>query len=152
MRIRKENLWKMKAGPTMYVVTTNSTVTSSGLLVMGRGAAKQAQTRVRNVRRLAGTAVREAPNPKQYGFLEILSPKRHNKAGFGIFQVKEHFKDKASIKLIAHAVKCLRIYALQNPEVAIRMNFPGIGYGRLSREEVEPLLQGLPPNVTICYL
>ena len=74
-----------------------------------------------------------------------------NKVGFGIFQVKAHFRDNAHLELIRRSVVALREYCRNHPDVSIRMNYPGIGYGHLGREAVKPLLVGLPDNVTICY-
>ncbi len=38
----------------------------------------------------------------------------------------------------------------RTPDLKIRLNFPGIGFGCLKREQVELLLTPLPSNITIC--
>jgi uncharacterized phage-like protein YoqJ len=67
----------------------------------------------------------------------------------GAFQTKVHWQDDADLHLIAHSVKMLKAAAERTPELRIDMNFPGIGNGKLTFDDVAPLLVGLPGNVHI---
>jgi hypothetical protein len=138
----------------MIVVTTNGEINRSMQLVMGRGAALEATQRIPNIAKLsAGKIVIAGCTPMKpaiYGFLEVLDPYREGKSGFGLFQVKRRWSDKADLDLIAQSAEALKEYCERNPKVAIRMNYPGIGNGKLRRQDVEPLLVSLPDQVTIC--
>ena len=148
MHIITEDLWIALPYPGMIVVTTNSTIKQNGALVMGRGAARQARDTIKGVDVECGTLITEYG--QHYGFLEVRSPYRENKTGFGIFQVKHLYSDAAELNIISMAVAQLLKYISHNPTVSIRMNYPGIGNGRLSRAQVEPFLKMLPDNVAIC--
>ena len=163
--IVREELWKHPGFPGMIVVTTNATIKSNNGLVMGRGAAREARDRISCIDQECGLAIkaainrsyqlRDKPAPDQYVsvgyyFLEVRPP-TEDKVGFGIFQVKVHYAEAAEVELIRRSAARLADYARQHPDTAIRMNYPGIGHGHLSRSEVEPLLADLPDNITICW-
>lgn len=152
MQIVKEDLWKLPPMPGMVVVTTNGYINKDGSLVMGRGAALEATKRIPGIAKQAGDVIWNAgfDSPAMYYFLTARSPFREGKLGFGLFQVKRIWSDEADIGIIRQSVMALRTYASRHPELNIRMNFPGIGNGRLKRVEVEPHLEPLPDNVTIC--
>ena len=152
--IVQEDLWTLVDLPALYVVTTNSTIKTNGALIMGRGAALELKTRVLGIDLECGDVIRDFARDhrhKNYGFQVVREP-TEDKAGIGIFQVKHHYKDKATLGLIRNSVQALAQWALAHPEVNVRLNYPGIGHGRLKREDVEPLLEALPENVTVCYL
>jgi hypothetical protein len=156
--IVRENLWTLVDLPALYVVTATVTIKANGALVMGRGAALELKERVLGIDLECGDVIRDFAHDhrhKNYGFLLVRPPTWENgepqKAGIGIFQVKHHFKDNAEPGLITNSVACLAEYAKKYPQLNVRMNFPGIGAGKLKREDVEPLLETLPDNVTICY-
>ena len=140
MNIVYEDLWKVKLDrPTMIVVTTNTTIKRDGALVMGRGAALQAKTKDERIPFECGRAIVDSKQ-REYGFLQIRSANRPGKAGFGIFQVKYQYNNEADTKLIDNACSVMRQFMDKNPSIHIRMNFPGIGNGRLSIEDVAPIL------------
>ena len=149
MQIIQENLWQYVPGG-LIAVTTNASIKYNGALVMGRGAAKEAVQRIRDIDLEAGTAIAYAG--PMYGFLPLRMPEE-KKMGFGIFQVKKAWNEKAHVKLILNAVMKLREFALEHPEMPIRLNYPGIGNGGLTMDEVEPYLVHLDEcaNVMICY-
>ena len=153
-RIVREELWQKPEYPGMIVVTTNSWTKKNNALVMGRGAAQQARDRIRLIDREAGCLVQlfeQRHGHRDYGFLVVRDPYREGLVGFGIFQVKRFYGDPGDLGLIELAVQKLSAWATEHPDVNIRMNYPGIGYGRLGRDLVEPLLDVLPQNVTICW-
>jgi hypothetical protein len=160
MEIVHENLVQPKELPVMIVVTTNAIVTPQGRLVMGRGAALEVKTKYPEIATQCGRAIQrhfaifpQMQYQTMYGFLEIRPWTRPGKAGFGIFQVKRHFKDSARIELINYSCQVLSQWIRGNEfDCPVRMNFPGIGNGKLKRETVEPILwahfKHMP--VTVC--
>jgi len=54
--------------------------------------------------------------------------------------------------LIAHSVACLNtLLALKPADYRVILNYPGIGNGRLTLEQVAPLIAGLEARVVVCY-
>jgi hypothetical protein len=153
MKIVAEELWIMPPAPGMIVVTTNGAMNDRGELVMGRGAAKQAVQNIPGIAKECGTKIwtEYGKNPALYHFMGIRSPFRQDKIGFGLFQVKRIWNDDASAEIIYRSAQALAKWANENPTVNIRMNFPGIGNGKLDRRVVEPLLFNLPDNVVLCF-
>ena len=178
--IVREELWRHPGFPGMIVVTTNAVITERGFLVMGRGAAQQAKRRIPGIDTECALVIREstrstwscpAPTGEMaqdayydecmredddpysgvgYYFREVRKP-TDKKVGFGIFQVKVHFTQRADLSLIHRSASMLTLYCHRHPETQVRMNYPGIGAGRLPRAKIEPLLTDLPDTVTICY-
>ncbi len=149
-KIVQEDLWKPC---DMWIVTTNSFIKRNGALAMGKGAAKQAVERFPHIPSIAGKIVLNTGGrnfTQTYGFLVTHYPTDEH-YGFGIFQVKGHWREWASLDYIKTSVDMLTEYANKWFELDIRMNYPGIGNGGLKREDVEPLITSLPDNVTICY-
>jgi len=150
MRVVYEDLW---ARPANYIVTTNGVLRANGSLVMGTGAALEAVIREPGLDLAAGRAIRERCQMQDrrgnyiYGFLPLSQP---GVDLFGIFQVKFHWRERGDLGLIARSAAGLAEVAGSMPGADFRLNFPGIGKGGLRREDVEPLLQGLPDNVYIC--
>ena len=131
-----------------FLITTNSTIKNNGELVMGRGIAKLVKDLWPDFPLHAGTQicaslnVPNVPGVKgQYGV--ILGPR------IGLFQVKYHFQASADLNLIRASTQSLLGYATDNPSKAIALNFPGIGNGQRSIEEVKPIIDILPDNVQI---
>jgi hypothetical protein len=113
---------------------------------MGTGAALEAVGRYPGIRAECGLLIEKSLSV--YGFLVIR--KVTSTPGFGIFQVKRFFGEPADPEIIKESARMLALYANDCPDVNIRLNYPGIGAGRLSREVVYPLIEGLPDNVTVC--
>ncbi len=124
------------------IVTANSFLTSDFRLVMGSGAAFDLKRKVPGIDRIFGRMIFDICG--HLGIYGLLSYKR-----YGIFQVKVRFDEKARMDLIQHSLFKLSQAAKRNKEYRYNLNFPGIGYGRLERKEVIPLLDTLPENVVI---
>ena len=129
----------------VFLVTGNSYINSFGELVMGRGAALQLKQLAPALPKIFGSLIEQ-----YYGHLQeynlIIIKLLHD---VGVFQVKTHFKSKADLRLIERSVFKLHQYARLFPWRHIVMNYPGIGNGGRTREEVEPLIKTLPDNVHI---
>lgn len=180
-KIVREELWQPTDGLYLIAVSTNASISSKGKLVMGRGAAHQARERLPGIDRECAKVIEDALRsiwsyPAPHGdaamdaydmecdaedfdhysgtgyYFRVVREPQVGKAGFGIFQVKEHFGDKADLELVRRSAIVLAEYARQHSDVQVRMNYPGIGWGgRRHRREVEPLLDCLPENVTVCF-
>jgi hypothetical protein len=145
MNLIKANMWDNPA--TYTVITTNSYVKRNGDLVMGRGAALEASRIYPGCAKSFGDIIKLfSPDP----YYLIACPGYHNLLAF---QVKYNWWEDADLDLIASSARRLNAYARYLvPAASFAMNFPGIGNGRLHRNDVLPLLQCLPDNVNIYEL
>jgi len=117
------------------LVTTNSFVRKDGNLVMGRGAAYTASQLDPRTPRVYGQAITSMG--KHMGVYGLL----HNyNSDFGLFQVKRHWSDDASTRLITYSAQCLAFHAEESQAARWALNYPGIGNGRLTRDLIDPIL------------
>ena len=150
-RIYEGDLWA--PGADLIIVTANAMLRQDGALVMGRGAAFQATKRYsKEIQFLAGNAIHNiCGSGGYYGFIELdLSTVGHD-TRLGLLQVKYNWFDTADLGLITQSVSKLTKVATSMPHRIFRVNYPGIGNGRLSVEEVQPILEGLPENVEVVH-
>jgi hypothetical protein len=124
-------------------------------LVMGRGAALQAMNRWPCLPSLLGAKIRVKCG--HLGEYNLMSGGRvyidqHGGPVVCAFQVKYAWHNNADLKLVKRSADKLRDFAAKNPHELIFLNFPAIGNGGADVSEVAPLLQNLPPNVTIWML
>lgn len=127
----------------LILVTANSTLNKQGELVMGRGAAKEARDKFPGFAKLMGEII--AWNGYEgglYGISIAFGRWRHQGATLGTFQVKRHYKDRASLRIIQESAR--RLHENTRSFKHIFLNFPGIGNGRLAYERVLPILLLLP--------
>jgi len=151
-------------GDDIVCITTNGTITKSNQLVMGRGNALQASKLFPSLKTEAALLLLRYFKPQTYTPLNLMPNKEKFKRpwkiivyGFfyseelpvALFQVKKHFAEYADIRLINFSIQMLKVYALKNPTRIFHLPFPGIGFGGLSVEEVEPLLKTLPGNICV---
>lgn len=139
----------------VLIVTTNGAIKKNGELVMGRGAALQLKRINPFIAKRFGQAITNYYNShtgKIYGLLLLDFNTIFDKTIFGMFQVKYHYKDKASLDLIQTSAARLGVVARAFPEKLFDLNFPGIGNGGLSRKEILPIIKNLPDNVFVWEL
>jgi hypothetical protein len=113
---------------------------------MGAGAAADAKRHFPSIERLAGNAILAKSIKRDYylyGFLQV-SPL------LGIFQTKDHWRNKSDLNIIRMSTVLLNEWCEQNPAMQARMNFPGIGLGGLTESEVLKIIADLPETVTVC--
>lgn len=131
-------------GNMLYLFTGNSFITKEGKLVMGAGAAKEIRDYfLMGVDEMFGRLISPALHLDNY-YIQISAT-----CNLGVFQVKRHFKDPADLDLIAQSAYILSYMLRHIHYDEVRMNFPGIGYGGLTYEEVLPKLECLPDNVVL---
>ena len=125
------------------IVTTNSFIRKDVALAMGRGAAKDLVDYLPGIDIVFGKIILDTCG--HLGEYHLIMSGR-----YGAFQTKRHFKYGSDISLIRRAVSKLRTLAEVNPKSIYNLNFPGIGYGGLRRNQVLPLLETLlPDTVTV---
>ena len=131
-----------------YCITTNSFIKADKTLTMGRGIAQTVRDTYPGFAAQAGALVlKRCGHLGEYNLLRV--PRRLNIA---LFQVKFNFADNADVQLIGRSTAALRAVAERHPQQQYHLNFPGIGNGRLTPEQVLPLIQSLPDNVTVWEL
>jgi hypothetical protein len=144
------NMWSAFSEVDLFLITTNATIKRNGALVMGRGIARQARDRFPGLDTAMGRQILSVcgnhstllrPGQGEYGLL--VSP-RWPQAKVGAFQVKRHYGQPANLELIRHSTAVLQTWCAEHPNAQIAVNFPGIGNGRLPREDVLPIIMQLP--------
>jgi hypothetical protein len=143
MHVIQGDLWSELGKADLVLVTANSYITRDDRLTMGCGAALEMKERFPGIDKLFGEMLRRAGlHLDKYGVAVVShggSPIAPLGTDLGLFQVKQHFMDQAQLDLISSSCHDLRVIAGDYRRIA--MNFPGIGAGRLSRENVEPFLR-----------
>ena len=144
---QRGDMWAAFATTDLFLITTNSTIRKDGVLVMGRGIARQARERFPGLDAAIGKQILSlCGNEGQYGLL--VSP-RWPEAKLGAFQVKAHYSQPAGLELIRHSTAMLCAWCAMHPDAQVILNYPGIGNGRLHSKTVLPIIGQLPKQVTI---
>ncbi|KKM67861.1 hypothetical protein LCGC14_1466810 [marine sediment metagenome] len=142
MKTHKGNMWSIYKEADYFVFTGNSFIKNNHALVMGRGMAKQIRDRIPGIDlRIGKRILKKGPSLCRYGFIHI--------GKIGVFQVKHTYMEIASLALIEYSTKCLSAFAARHHNAQIHMNYPGIGYGKLTKAYVSPIIKRLPNNVHI---
>lgn len=144
---RKGDMWSVYEDADLFLITTNSAVTKEGVLVMGRGIALQANQRFPGLSRALGQQILKTCG--SLGTYGVLISSRWPEAKLGAFQVKTDPHQSASLGLIQKSTTALCAWCKEHPQASVHLNFPGIGYGGLLREEVLPIVEQLPETVCI---
>lgn len=147
-------LWNYKAD--WYCVTTNGSLTSNGLAVMGAGVAKQARDRYPDLPYRVGKIL------VGYKGISLRPPLlAFNKQDTGydrnlvIFPTKMEWTDEfSSLDLIQESAFVLKYLATRRFDEVFALTRPGCGNGNLRWvEDVKPIIQHiLPDNVHIVHL
>lgn len=145
MILERGNMWDVFGKTDLFLITTNPVVRKDGYAVMGAGIAKQAATKYPEI-------------PKSFGQLLENSDDSRDKCGWictlngqaiGYFMVKDHWANTARVDIIAESIDDLKSWLTSHKYSRVDLNFPGIGNGKLKREDVLPLLEQLPDSVHI---
>jgi hypothetical protein len=142
--LTKGDMWSAYDKADWFCITTNATINAKGELVMGRGIALEAKKKYPDLPgAFAKELLRRGAVLRPYGLLVLTYGK------IIAFQVKYGWWEKANLDLIRFSTEKLNQYALEHREKSFHLNFPGIGNGQLAREDVLPIIQQLPDNVTV---
>lgn len=145
-------MWDCFGKVDLFLVTTNPVVNSKGELVMGRGMALEAKKKFPILPKKFAERYQEACDIQ--GYDDALYSTNVGQGGLfagqpvGWFMVKNHWAEPARLDIIKHSVLELAKWAKHTKGI-VALNFPGIGNGKLKREDVLPLLEVLPDNVHI---
>jgi len=131
------------------LVTTNSYVNKRGELVMGKGFARQVSLHFRdhNLAQYFGEQIMLLDaHLKDYYILQ------HPVTRVCAFQVKRHWRLDAVPDVLWQSVVMLGQWANNEPELTFNLNYPAIGNGGMTVEQVAPYLEWLPDNVHVWRL
>lgn len=130
-------------------VTTNSFIAQNKRLVMGRGAALEFAEMRPQFPFLAGKYIANTcGHLGRYGWFSI--PSSDGKR-YGCFQVKYSWRDRADFGLIRYSVDTLNAWLENERRVRVAINFPGIGNGHRTIEDVFTIIDQLSDKVDVHY-
>lgn len=139
MKEIKGELWDYYDKPDHVIcITTNGIVKNNGECVMGRGCALEATRKVPGIAKVLGQHIKSHGNVPVFLVRNILS-----------FPVKHHWRDEADISLIERSANWLEAFADYHPMTTFILPRPGCGNGRLTWEQVKPVIEFLPDNVWV---
>lgn len=153
MILERGDMWSVFGKTDLFLITTNPIVRKDGAVVMGRGIAKEAATRFPDIpfeigRQIESFRAHSNLYPEKtfpnYGVCGFYGEERQR---IGFFMVKEHWRDMAKLDVIQRSTSLVRKFTQDFGRVDL--NFPGIGNGRLRREDVLPIIEQLPDNVHV---
>lgn len=146
MILEKGNMWSVFFDTDIFMITTNPIRRKDGAVVMGRGIALEAKTKFPTLPYDFGEQLEKYPHLKSIGPIG-----NYDGVPIYYFMVKSHWREPASLEIIQKSVAALNYWGdiADLYEQRIDLNFPGIGNGKLKKEDVLPLLQTLPDNVHI---
>ena len=139
MREVEGNLWDYPAD--WRVIPTNGFVKRNGAAVMGRGLALQATERFPGLAYVLGKELLEQGN-----HVHLLP-----EFSLVTFPVKHNWWEDASLELIERSVKELKLLFVTGDMLSVSLPRVGCGNGRLSWDDVKPLLVGLDYRFTVVY-
>lgn len=146
MILERGDMWSA-FGKGAFMITTNPIRRKDGAVVMGRGIAKEAKDRFPELPYDFGRQLELMPHlADTIGYIGS-----YDNVPIYYFMVKSHWREPASLEIIERSVAAMDYwgYIADFYDRRIDLNFPGIGNGQLKREDVLPLLEGLPDNVHI---
>lgn len=147
MLLERGNMWDVFGKTSWFLVTTNPIVRKDGACVMGRGIALQAAKQFPELPYDLGRMITLMNKDKQHLNAGLVG--EYSGQWMGYFMVKEHWQHVAKPNVIRKSVRDLMDdMFLAKPE-RVDLNFPGIGNGKLKREDVLPLIEQLPDNVHV---
>ncbi len=135
MREAHGNLWEIRCD--LRVVTTNGDVNARNRAVMGRGCAREAKERFPGLEYHFALLLRAHGNR----VMRLLKPCPANGgAALASFPVKYHWREEADLELISRSARQLVALADTFGYARVALPRPGSGNGRLSWEDVRPIL------------
>lgn len=150
MILKTGDMWSAFDEAELFLFTANSTLNGKGELVMGAGMAKQAKERFPFVPKVFGNGVDAmCGSGGDFYLLHSIGWQMGSDHKIGAFQVKNHWRLPADIGLIERSTTVLWWFAMKHPIAKIHLNYPGVGNGGLTIEQVEPIINNLPNNVTV---
>ena len=138
MRETEGNLWEVSCD--LRVITTNGAVRSDGAAIMGRGCALEAKQHFPGIDLKLGRLLRE------HGNRVMRLAQLSDGSVLGSFPVKSHWTEEADPALIRRSAEQLVALANTFHYTNVLIPRPGCGNGRLSWEQVRPILSEILDN------
>lgn len=139
MVLEKGDMWSVFNTAKIFMITTNPIRRKDGAVVMGRGIAREAKERFPDLPYHFGRRLESNGNQ----FVGCISDP------IWYFMVKDHWAQPAKLEIIDASVEDCLYKFNEFDGMRVDLNFPGIGNGQLSREDVLPLMERLPDNFHI---
>lgn len=159
MILEKGNMWDIYDQTDLFLITANSSLNNKGELIMGAGIAKEVKEKFPNLSLKFGQSLKEKlknnfENNLPHDFYGLFLFPGIENIRIGLFQTKFHWSNPSNLYLVflSTAELLKEIFLCDEHSWGysrIDLNFPGIGKGQLSREEVLPIISVLPDNVHI---
>lgn len=155
MILEKGNMFDVWGSTDLFLVTTNPIRRQDGAIVMGRGIAKQVADQFPEIPYDFGCRLAMAEYGRRYltpaDSVNIGVIGTYKSQTLGWFMVKSHWRSAAQLDIIADSTVALAGWAggVARRFSRIDLNFPGIGNGKLRREDVLPIISKLPDNVHV---
>lgn len=131
------DLWELARFADAVVVTTNGEIHWDGQASMGAGCALEAAQRYPWLPQKLGELLRANGNQP---YLFQISPEQGMYMALVTFPTKHHWREKSDLKLIVSSARTLARLATEQEWARVILPRPGCGLGRLSWEDVKPLL------------
>lgn len=147
MILERGDMWDVFGKTDLFLITTNPIRRKDGAVVMGRGIAKQAKDRFPQLPYDLGKVLEDEETFSEADVVGSIG--EYDGQMLGFFMVKDHWREPAKYSIIDRSSNHLKAIAEFYPKLRYDLNFPGIGNGKLKREDVLPLLERLPDNVHI---
>lgn len=153
MILERGNMWDVFGKTDVFLFTSNPIVNADGLAVMGRGMAKELADRHPEVRRDFGRLLYSWNyRGDRHKFCEFVGV--YDGQHVGCFMVKQHWREPADKRMIQQSAASLEDWIQWRkdsdyPNSRFDLNFPGIGNGRLRREDILPIIERLPDTVHV---
>lgn len=128
---RAGNVWDVHDQYNWVVITSNGFVKRNGECVMGAGVAKEAKQRFPTVPATVGKGI------KKYGNVPLFLPDK----SIATFPVKHNWWEQADLELIRQSCELFKAKMTKLPKTVFHLPRPGCGNGRLTWEEVGPVLK-----------
>jgi hypothetical protein len=119
--------------------TANQVVKRNGTLVMGAGNAKAARDSLHGVDKAFG----EQLGDKRLCIID------YNGTNIGALVTKQHYKDPSNYEFVKESLRALYHSAKGSPHLTYHVPYPAIGFGGLTRGQLDPLMKFMPSNVLV---
>lgn len=151
MKLLRGNMWDQFGKTDWFLITTNPVINAKGAVVMGRGIALEAAKRYP---RLPYDMAERIKGAEGVTISPVWNIGFYDGQRVGYFMTKYHWKKDSDLGLIGQSVDSLAdtLVTLKKAfgsAIRVDLNFPGIGNGKLSREDVLPIIERLPDNVHV---
>lgn len=149
MKLERGNMWDIFGKTDLFLITTNPVRKKDGAVVMGRGIALEAKVRFPQLPYDFGRELDRAEAEGEHNCSSGIIGVYDNQL-VGYFMTKSHWQLNSEITIINDSITDLLLsWQAHKHYNRIDLNFPGIGNGKLKREDVLPIIEQLPDNVHV---